>query len=137
MWPTMRATARPRAGGLLVVVIAFVPVGVGHDRLPAHFVERDLLRAVPRGGGNRNRRDHRVRIRDRPFERLHAAHRSARDRQQPLDAQRVDQHLLQPHHVADRDHRERHRVRAARRRIDRAGPVVPRQPPSTLEQMTK
>ena len=110
----MRATASPRAGGLPAVVVALVPIRVGHDGLPADFVEGDLLRAVPRRGGDRDRRGDRIGIRHRPFERLHAAHRSARDGQQALDAEMVDQHLLQPHHVADRDHRERHRVRACR-----------------------
>ena len=47
-----------------------------------------------------------LRIRHRPFERLHAAHGAAGDRQQSRDAQMVDQQLLQPHHVGDGDHAE-------------------------------
>ena len=46
-------------------------------------------------------RDHAIGIGHRPFERLHAAHRSAGHGQQPLDAEMIDQHLLQPHHVAE------------------------------------
>jgi len=41
-----------------------------------------------------------------------------------------DQHALQPHHIADRDHRKRHGVRAAGRRIDAARtrrPLAPAQ----------
>jgi hypothetical protein len=59
----------------LAVIIAGVPVGVGHDRLAAHFIEGDLLGAVARGGGDGNGGHHAVGERYRPFERLHAAHR--------------------------------------------------------------
>ena len=57
-------------------------------------------------------------IRHRPFERLHAAHRAARNAQQPRDAELIDQHFLQPHHVANGDHRKRHGIRAAGGGID-------------------
>ena len=61
-------------------------------------------------------------ITHRPFERLHAAHRAARHAQQPRDAERIDQHLLQPHHVANGDHRKRQRIRPAGGGIDRGRP---------------
>ncbi len=77
---------------------------------------------MPRGRGNRDRGRHAVGIRHRPFERLHAAHRAAGDRQQPRNAQVVDQLGLQQHHVADGDHRKRQPVRAAGLRIHRRGP---------------
>ena len=48
MWPTMRATDKSARGRLLAVIVALVPIRVGHDGLPADFIERDLLRAVPR-----------------------------------------------------------------------------------------
>ena len=60
-------------------------------------------------------------ITHRPFERLHSPHRPARYAQQPGNAKRIDQHLLQPHHVANGDDRKRERVRPAGRGIDRAG----------------
>ena len=122
MWPTIRATAKPAGRRLRAVVISVVPIGVGHNRLPAHFVERDLLRAVPRRGCDRKRRRDAIRIRHRPFQRLHASHRPARNRQQLLNPQIIDQHLLQPHHVGDGHHRKRHRPRLARLRIDRRRP---------------
>src|SRR5260370_17921414 len=37
---------------LAAVIIALTPVRIGHDGLPTDFVECDLLRAVPRCGGN-------------------------------------------------------------------------------------
>ena len=72
---------------LLVVVVAVVEIGVGHDGLAAHFVEGDLLRAVARGGGDGDGADHGLGIGGRPFQRLHAAHRSAGDGEQALDAE--------------------------------------------------
>ena len=46
-------------GRALAVIVAFVPIEVGHDGLASHFVECDLLRAVARGssdGDGRRRR---------------------------------------------------------------------------------
>src|SRR5206468_4377571 len=52
--------------------------------------------------------------------RSHPSHGASSHRQQPLDAQMVDQFLLQANHVSDGDRRKRHAPRAARRWIDRA-----------------
>jgi len=89
----MRATARPRAGGS-PVIITVVPVEVGHDGLPAHFIEGDLLRAVARRRGDGNSRSDHVRVHDGPLEGLHAAHRTAGYGEQAFDAEVLDQHVL-------------------------------------------
>ena len=88
------------------LIFAALPVGIGHDRLAAHFVERDVLRGMARGAGDRHRRAHALGIGRRPLQHLHAAHRAADDAQQLLDAQRVEQHGLRAHHVADGDQRK-------------------------------
>jgi hypothetical protein len=72
----------------------------GHDGLASHFVEGDLLGAVARGGGDRDGADHGIGVSGSPLQRLHPAHRSAGDGEQALDAEGIDQHLLQAHHVA-------------------------------------
>ncbi|MEI9976037.1 MAG: hypothetical protein WDO73_30650 [Ignavibacteriota bacterium] len=64
-----------------------------------HLVERDLLCAVPRGRRNGDDRHNSLRKRHRPFERLHAAHRSTAHGEQPLDAEGTQQHGLQAHHI--------------------------------------
>ncbi len=56
---------------------------------------------------------------DAPLEGLHAAHRSADDRQPAPDAEVVGERGLGAHHVADRDDREARAVRPAGRRVDR------------------
>jgi hypothetical protein len=107
MWPTMRATDNPR-GRTMPVIIAFVPIGVGHDGLASHFVERDLLRAVARRSGDGNRGRHGIRISYGPLQSLHGPHGSTRNCEQPVDTQMIDQHLLQPHHVRNRNRRKGH-----------------------------
>jgi hypothetical protein len=42
------------------IIIATLPIGIGHDRLPAYFVKGDILRAVSCGRGNDDRRLHAV-----------------------------------------------------------------------------
>ena len=83
-----------------------MPVGIGHDRLAADFVEGDVLGAVPRGASDRHHRPHTSGIGCCPLQHLHAAHRAADHGQQPVNAQMLDQPLLGPHHVADGDQRE-------------------------------
>jgi hypothetical protein len=51
-------------------------------------------------GGDGDGGHHAGGISHRPLQRLHPAHGPARDGQQPRNAQAIDQHLLQPHHVA-------------------------------------
>ena len=41
-----------------------------------------------------------------PLQHLHAAHRTAGDREQRVDAEMIEQHRLRTHHVADGDDRE-------------------------------
>ena len=73
--------------------------------------------------GDRHRREHRFGIARGPLQHLHAAHRAADHAEQLLDAEMIDQQLLRPHHVADRDDRKIERPRLAGRRVDllRAG----------------
>ena len=106
-----------RAGG--AVVVAALPGRVGHDRLPGHLVEGDGLGRVAGGGGQGDGGDEHLRVIDTPAQHLHAAHRAADDRQQPGDAQVVDEFLLGADHVADGHHREAEAVGAAGGRVDR------------------
>ena len=111
----MRATARPRCGCVpCVEITAGAPVRVGHDRLPPDLVEGDVLGRMAGRRGDRHRREHAVGIARRPLQHLHAAHRAADDAEQLLDAEMIDQQLLRPHHVADRDDREIERRTACR-----------------------
>ena len=87
-------------------VIAAAPIGIGHDRLAADLVEGDVLRRVPRRGGDRHRGEDALGIGRRPLQHLHAAHRAADDAEQLLDAEMVDQLLLRAHHVGDGDDRK-------------------------------
>src|SRR5262249_29393411 len=65
--------------------------------------------------------DH-LRVPDRPLERLHPAERAAAGRQDPPDAEVVEDELLGPDHVADRHDREVDVVATAAARLDRARP---------------
>jgi hypothetical protein len=80
----VRAHARHRESpariGVFEKVSAAAPFGVGHDRLPADFMKRDVLRRMPRCAGNRQRGKHALRIACGPLQDLHAAHGSACDR---------------------------------------------------------
>ena len=98
------------------------PHRISHDRLPANFVKRDILRAVAGRGGNCHHLFHPRRMVHRPGQRLHAAHRSANDGRQRTDAEMIKQPCLRFHHVGDGDHREIHRERLARTRIDARWP---------------
>jgi hypothetical protein len=44
------------------------------------------------------------RVSDGPLQRLHAAERSAGDRGQTRDAERIEERALRAHHVGDGDH---------------------------------
>jgi len=61
---------------------------------------------VIRRAGDRQGGEHRVRVARRPLQHLHGAHRAAEHREQPRDAQMVDQPLLRPHHVVYRHRRK-------------------------------
>ena len=79
------------------------PVGVGHDGLPADLVERDVLRGMPRRGGDRHGGRHPFGVTGRPRQHLHAAHGAADDAEELVDAEMIDQRHLRLHHVADGD----------------------------------
>src|SRR4029079_6339220 len=63
---TVRAHACQRESpariGVFEKVSAAAPFGIGHDRLPADFVKRDVLRRMPRCASNRQRGKHAIRI---------------------------------------------------------------------------
>ena len=118
-------------------IFSAAPVGVGHHRLPADFVEGDVLRRMPRGAGDRHGGEDALRKARRPLQHLHAAHRAAEHAEQRVDAEPVDQHRLRAHHVADGDDGKVEAVGLPVFGSIEAGPVVPMQPPSTLAQMTK
>ncbi len=134
----MRATREPAMRmGACSKIAAAAPVRIGHHRLTAEFVERDVLRRVPRRAGDRQRGEHALRIGRGPLQHLHAAHRSADDREQRVDAELIEQHRLRAHHVGNGDDRkiQPHSLPVAG--LIEAGPVEPMQPPTTLEQMMK
>ena len=119
----MRAHARDREAaariGAFQIIAAAAPFRVGHDCLPADLVERNVLRRMAGGAGNRQRREHAGRIARRPLQHLHAAHRSARHREQRFDAEMIEQHGLRAHHVADGDDGKFQAPRLAGRRVNR------------------
>jgi len=82
---------------------SLLPFRVGHDRLPADFVEGDVLRRMARGGRDGDRGEDAVGIGRRPLQHLHAAHGAADDAEKIADAELVEQHRLRAHHVADGD----------------------------------
>jgi len=109
----------------------------GHAGLASHFVEGDLLGAVARGGGDRDGADHGIGVSGSPLQRLHPAHRSAGDGEQGVECRRnrsassasapcrlviTGNDMVYGQPVAG---------------LSDPGPVVPRHPPSTLEQITK
>ena len=53
--------------------------------------------------GDRQRREHALRIGRGPLQHLHAAHRAADHAEQRVDAEPIDQHGLRAHHVGDGD----------------------------------
>ena len=73
--------------------------------------------------GERQRREHAMRIGRRPLQHLHAAHRAAGHRKQRVDLELVEQHRLRPHHVADGDDRKFQTPRLAGVRIGRGRPA--------------
>ena len=111
----------PRVGALGEIAPA-APFGIGHHGLAADLVERDVLRRVPRRAGDRQRREHALGIARGPLQHLHAAHRSAGDREQLVDAEMVEQHRLRAHHVANGDDREVEAPGRAGLRVGRGGP---------------
>jgi len=70
-------------GAVAAVILAVLPVGIGHDRLPPHLVKGDILRRMARGACDNDRRRQPFGIGRSPAERLHSAHRSADDGMQP------------------------------------------------------
>ena len=83
-----------------------MPVRIGHHGLPAEFVKRDVLRRMPCRAGDRQRREHALRISGGPLQHLHAAHRSADHAEQCFDPQPVEQHGLRADHVGNGDERK-------------------------------
>ena len=94
-----------------------VPVRIGKNRLPTHLMERDILRRMKRSRRHGHACEHVGRIGRGPFQRLHAAHRSAHDRKQPPHAEIRHQQPLRPHHVPHGDRRKLRPVPLARRAI--------------------
>ena len=121
----MRRHPRHRQPGirsLAAIIIAALPVRIGHDRLSSDFLKGDVLR----GHGRRSRDAQHaaryfwpVRSEAQP---LHSTHRAANDSIEAVDPQRLQQRNLRADHVADGDDREAHRIgRAVRRRTARPG----------------
>ena len=106
----------------MIGIVPACKVWIRPDRLAAHLIERNVLRRVMRRRRHRHRGEHAVWKTRGPFQHLHAAHRSADDAKQPLDAQLGHQHRLRPHHVGNRNGRK---IRPPHRTV-RAHRVRPR-----------
>ena len=94
----------------IVQIGAALPVGVGHNRLATDFMKGDVLSGVARGSRNGDRGKDAMRIGSCPLQRLHAAHGTADDAEEIIDAEPVEQHCLRPHHVCDGDDRKRQAI---------------------------
>ena len=102
----IRRAARP-------IVMAALPIRIGHDRVARNGVPRDALRLQRGRTGDDHDRVDLIRIQDGPFERLHAAQRSTGDGGEPRDPDLVEECAFGPHHVGDCDHRKVGSVRFA------------------------
>ena len=89
-----------------VVVLAADERGIHPDRFALHGVEGDLVRAGDRRCGEDGDPRDPSRMRDRPLQRLHAAHRSAQNGRPALDPDRVGERQLRADLVADGQIRE-------------------------------
>ncbi len=96
----------PRRRGLVQAIVAALPVRVGHDRLASDLVERDVLRRMAGGAGDRHGGEHPLGVARGPFQHLHPAHRPADDAEEIGNAEMVDQRRLRTDHVADGHDRE-------------------------------
>ncbi len=103
--------------GVVIEIIALVPLRIGIDRLAPHLVEGDVLRRMLGRSSHRDGREDAVGITRRPLQHLHAAHRAADHAEQLVDAQVVQQHGLGIHHVADGDDGEAQAIGFAGGRI--------------------
>ena len=128
---------KPFCRKMPTIVVATSPMRVCHDRLPAHFIEGNLLGGMPRRGGNDHGTLNFIRIGRNPFQGLHASHRTACHGEELINLQVVNEVLLHLDHVGNADDREIKTIMFPRLRVDGGGPVVPLQPPRTFEQMTK
>ena len=101
-----RQTARRAVADERVVIVAAAELRVETNRLTSDSAPRDLLRSGLHARRNRHERPDPTRVHDRPFQRLHAAHRTADDRHPARHLQMLSEPGLCSHHVANRDHRE-------------------------------
>ncbi len=118
MCAAMRATARPLRGVVPAAQQSPGPIGIGHHRLAADFMEGDVLRRVPGRRRNRQGGEDAFLVTRSPFQDLHAAHRAAHHGEQLVYAQMIDQAGLRFDHVADGNHRKLEPVRRAGGGVD-------------------
>jgi len=100
-----RMAAAIRWNGAAIVVSSF-PVGISHDRLATHLVERYLLRSMFHCCGDRNGGAYSVWISHHPLQDFHATHRTANNRQQLFYSQMVYQMPLRVYHVSYSNYRK-------------------------------
>ena len=120
-----------------LLIAPLAPFGVGHDRLAADLVERDILRRMLGRTGDGDGGKAALGVARHPLQSLHAAHGAAGNAKEPLDPEMVEQHGLGLDHVAYRDDWKVEAPGAPCRRLISFGPLVPMQPPSVLLQITK
>ena len=84
-----------------VVIVAVLPVGIAHDRLPSNLVAGDGLGRVAAGRGQGQDAVHHLRMACGPLQGLHPAQGPADHGQEMIDAKVADQLALGPDHVGD------------------------------------
>ncbi len=97
---------QPLARNPRLVVVPCPKRRIAKDGGAPDLVEGDRLGSQSPRGGDGNARGDTVRVVPGQGERLHAAHRAAHDREEPLDAQEVQERHLDVDHVFDGHHRE-------------------------------
>jgi len=101
------------------VVVAAVKIRIGQDRLPRHFVERDVLRRQVGRAGDHQRVTYALRIGDAPLHALHGAEAAAHHCGKLRNPQLVGQARLRVDPVFDRHQGEIRAPRAAAGGIER------------------
>src|SRR5215211_1149700 len=102
---------------LCVVVVAILPVGVGHNGAASDLAHPEPLRPESPRGGDGHDLLHKVGEFDGPFERLLSTDGTASHQMQPLYAEGLEELSLRPYHVPDRDHGKAHPVGSPRARL--------------------
>ena len=98
--------SEPVSGNFAGIILTVLEVLILCDSVAGNGVESYALSGEPGRGSDEDHAADLVGVAYRPIEALHAAHAAARDGKQFVDAEMLDELLLNVDHVADGDHRE-------------------------------